>query len=229
MKTEFELTAEPRDGTGRGACRRLRRSGRIPGILYGADQEATAISLDHNQLTHQLKNEAFYSHILTLNLGREKQKVVLKDLQRHPYKPLIMHIDLQRIQEKEKLTMRVPLHVINEDKCPGVKLENGIVTTLMSDLEVVCYPKDLPEYIEVDIGELHVGDSVHLSDIRLPPDVELYLLISGGDPRQGVVSVQPPQVEEVAAPEEAVAEGLAVEAAEAGEEAEEGGKAPAED
>jgi large subunit ribosomal protein L25 len=230
MKNEFELIAEPRNDVGRSANRRLRRSGRVPGIVYGADLETTSISLDHNHITSKLENEAFYSHVLTLNLAKEKLKVVLKDLQRHPYKLTIMHIDLQRIQEKEKLTMRVPIHIINEESCPGVKLENGIATSLMSDLEIVCYPKDLPEYIEIDIGELHVGDSVHLSDIKLPADVELDVLISGGDPRQGVISILPPQIEEeVEVPVEGVEEGLAAEAAAPGEEADEGEQSSEED
>ncbi len=131
---QFELSAELREDVGKGASRRLRRAGKIPGVVYGAEKEATAIVLDHNDVAHKLEYEAFYSHILTLNLGKKKDKVVLKDLQRHPVKPYIMHIDLQRISESEKLTMRVPLHFINESKCVGVKKDGGVISHLMSEI-----------------------------------------------------------------------------------------------
>lgn len=196
----FELTAELRTGAGKGASRRLRRTGKVPGILYGTGKEPVSIQLDHNDLVHHLENEAFYSHILKLNLGDIVEDVVLRDLQRHPYRPVLLHIDLQRINMLEKITMRVPLHIINAAVSPGVKDEKGIVNSLMSQVEVICLPKDLPEYIEVDISSLHVGQSVHLSDLKLPEGVELEILVSGGDADQAVVSVQPPQAEEVEKP-----------------------------
>ena len=196
----FELTAEPRTGAGKGASRRLRRTGKVPGILYGTGKEPVSIQLDHNDLAHHLENEAFYSHILKLNLGDIVEDVVLRDLQRHPYRPVLLHIDLQRINMSEKITMRVPLHIINAAASPGVKDEKGIVNSLMSQLEVICLPKDLPEFIEVDISSLHVGQSIHLSDLKLPEGVELEILVSGGDADQAVVSVQPPQAEEVEKP-----------------------------
>jgi large subunit ribosomal protein L25 len=207
----FELNAELRSNVGKGASRRLRRTGKVPGILYGTGKEAVSIQLDHDDLVHHLENEAFYSHILTLKLGTEVQEVVLRDLQRHPYRPKLLHIDLQRIDMSQKITMRVPLHIINAAVSPGVKDEKGIVNSLMSQLEVICLPKDLPEYIEVDISSLHVGQSIHLADLILPAGVELEILVSGGDADQAVVSVQPPQAEEVEKPAAAAAAAPAAE------------------
>src|SRR5690606_18548293 len=131
-------------------------------------RETRAIALDHGLLLRQAENEAFFSRILTINMDGKSERVVLKDLQRHPYKPLIMHIDFQRINESEELTMRVPLHFLNEDKCVGVKTGGGVISRIMTELEVSCLPKDLPEYIAIDLAELNVGDTVHLGDIRLP-------------------------------------------------------------
>jgi len=199
----FELNAEPRSNVGKGASRRLRRTGKVPGVVYGTEKEPVSIQMDHDDLVHHLENEAFYSHILTLKLGTEVQEVVLRDLQRHPYKPKLMHIDLQRISASEKITMRVPIHIINASICPGVKDEKGIVNSLMSQLEVICLPRNLPEYIEIDIAALHVGQSFHLSDVKLPEGVELELLVSGGDADQAICSVQPPQAEEVEKPAQA--------------------------
>ena len=210
---QFELTAELRKDIGKGASRRLRRSGNIPGILYGTDKESVSILLDHDDLMHHLENEAFYSHILMLKIGKDTEEVVLRDLQRHPFKPKLLHVDLQRIKATEKITMRVPVHVINDTICPGVKDERGIVTSLMTQLEVICLPKDLPEYIEVDIGTLHIGDAIHIRDLKIPKDVELELLISGGDPDQAVILVSAPQVEEEPITEEVkLEEGMIAEA-----------------
>jgi len=199
----FELNAELRTNKGKGASRRLRRTGKVPGILYGTEKEPVSIQLDHDSLVHHLENEAFYSHILTIKIGKDTEEVVLRDLQRHPYKPKLMHIDLQRIKATEEITMRVPIHILNEEKCPGVKDERGIVNSLMTQLEVICLPKNLPEYIEIDIANMHIGDSIHLSDIKLPEGIELEILVSGGDPNQAVLSIQPPQVEEVETAESA--------------------------
>ena len=226
---QFELKAEPRTNVGKGASRRLRRTGKVPGILYGTDKDAENIQLDHDDLMHHLENEAFYSHILTLKLGKDTQEVVLRDLQRHPFKPKLLHIDLQRISASEEITMRVPIHIINEANCPGVKDDKGIVNSLMTQLEVICLPKDLPEFLEVDIAGMHIGDSVQLSDVALPEGVQLEMLVSGGDPHQSILTIQPPQAEEEEEAPEALAEGVeAAEAAEAAPEAEEGdeGKEP---
>lgn len=203
---QFELIAEPRTDVGRGASRRLRKAGRLPGIIYGAEKEAAPITLDHDDVAHHLEHEAFYSHILVVSLGDEKQKVVLKDLQRHPYKPRLLHIDLQRVSDTEKLTMRVPLHFINEAKCIGVKQGGGVISHIMSELEISCLPKDLPEYIEVDLAEVNVGETIHISDLKLPDGVESYALAHGGDASAPVVSVHMPKLvteeeEAVAAPE----------------------------
>jgi len=221
---QFELNAEPREDVGRGASRRLRRSGKLPGIIYGADKEATAVSLDHDDVAHHLEYEAFYSHILTVKIGKTRQKVVLKDLQRHPYKTRLLHIDLQRIDEAEELTMRVPIHFMNEDKCIGVKQGGAVISHIMTEVEVTCLPKDLPEYIEIDLQHLDVGDAIHLSEISFPEGVQSYAIAHGGDASAPVVSVNMPRViteEEEMGGEEA--EELA--AAEAGaEKAEEPGK-----
>lgn len=191
----FEVIAEPRESVGKGASRRLRKTGKVPGIVYGTGKDAEMITIDQNAIGHQLENEAFYSSILNLNLGKEKQQVVLKDLQRHPFKRLILHIDFQRIDAKEKLTMRVPLHFINEESCVGVKTGGGVISHIMTDLEISCLPKDLPEYIEVDLAELELNESVHLADLKLPQGVEIYALGHGGDDSQPVASVHTPRVE----------------------------------
>ncbi|MEJ2760406.1 MAG: 50S ribosomal protein L25/general stress protein Ctc [Gammaproteobacteria bacterium] len=224
----FELTAEPRTDVGKGASRRLRRSGRVPGILYGSDKDAAMVSFDHDDLLHRLDYEAFFSHILTIKLDGASENVVLKDLQRHPFKRMIYHVDFQRINEKEELTMRVPLHFVNEETCPGVKTGGGVISHIMTDLEIACLPKDLPEYIEVDLGALDLGDAIHLGELKLPGGVEILSLRHGGDPELPVVNVHLPHVEvEEEEVEEAAAEELAAEAPEAeaeGGEQEEQGK-----
>ena len=190
----FEIIAEPREDMGKGASRRLRREGKVPGIVYGANKDAASIMVKQNEMFHHLENEAFYSHILTLQVGKAKEKVVLKDLQRHPYKPVVLHLDLLRVDENETLTMRVPLHFINEDICIGVKEDGGVVSHVMTDLEIVCLPKDLPEYIEVDVAEVNVGEGIHLSDIKLPEGSEIAALLHGGDAAQIVATVHIPKV-----------------------------------
>ena len=202
-----EINAEPRSDVGKGASRRLRRAGKLPGIVYGTGKEVTMISLDQNNLGHQLENEAFYSSILTLNIGDESEQVVLKDLQRHPYKRMVLHADFQRIDAKAKLTMRVPLHFINETTCVGVKTGGGVISHVMTDLEISCLPKDLPEYIEVDLANVDLNETVHLSDLVLPEGVEIYALLHGGDDSLPVASVHAPRVEEVDEPAEAAEEG----------------------
>ena len=184
-----ELNAESRTELGKSASRRLRRSGRIPGTVYGASKEPQPISLSHNEVLHQLDHEAFYSSILTLNVDAQGEQVVLKDLQRHPYKPEILHVDFLRIDEKQKITMRVPLHFVNEQECVGVKSGGGTISRIMTELEINCLPGDLPEYIQVDMAEVNVGESVHLSDIVLPEGVEIYALLSGGDASASVATV----------------------------------------
>ena len=206
----YEIKAESRTELGKGASRRLRRSGRIPGTVYGASKEPQSISLSHDEVLHQLDREAFYSSVLTLNVDSQSEQVVVKDLQRHPYKPDILHIDFQRIDEKQKITMRVPLHFINEQQCVGVKSGGGVISRIMTELEISCLPGDLPEYIDVDMADLELGDSVHLSDIVLPEGVEIYALLSGGDASASVATVSLPKgiLEEEEEEEEAMEEGL---------------------
>ena len=189
----YELKVQPRDNLGKNASRRLRRSGRIPGTVYGANKEPQSISLSHDDVLHQLDREAFYSSILTINIDAEREQVVLKDLQRHPYKPEILHIDFLRIDEKQKITMRVPLHFINEHLCPGVKSGGGVVSRVMTELEISCLPGDLPEYIDVDLANVDLGETIHLSDIVLPEGVEIHALLSGGDASASVVTVSLPK------------------------------------
>ncbi len=217
---EFELVAEARTDVGKGASRRLRRDGKLPGIVYGTGKEASMITLQHNTVMHNLEHEAFYSQILSLKTGSETESVVLKDLQRHPYKRTLLHIDLLRVDANETLTMRIPLHYINEEKCTGVKNEGGIISHLMTDIDIVCLPKDLPEYIEVDMLEVALNDTLHLSDLKLPEGVEIHALLHGGDDSQPVASVHAPKV---------VASDEAEDAAAAAEEAAEGAEAAPEE
>ena len=208
----FEINADLREVQGKGASRRLRRAGLVPAVLYGGSGEAVNLQLEHNDLFHHAQHEAFYSHILKLIIDGKDQRVILRDMQRHPFKPTIMHVDFQRIDENKALTMRVPLHFVNEEQCVGVKTGGGIISHLMTELEISCLPKDLPEYIEVDVIELNVGDALHLADLKVPEGVEIAALMHGGDPAQSVVSVQAPRVE--AEPTEAAA----AEGAEGGDE-----------
>lgn len=207
---KFELSAEVRDVKGKGASRRLRREGKVPAVMYGAEKEPVMLSLDHNALYQQVHNEAFYSSILTVNVGKDKEQAVLRDIQMHPYKPRIAHLDLQRISATEKLHMRVPLHFLNADTAPGVKQQGGIVSHLMTEIDISCLPKDLPEYLTVDLGGLSLNQSVHLSDIQLPEGVAITSLTHGGD-NLAVAAIMAIREEVEAAPvvEAAPAEGAA--------------------
>ncbi len=189
MSIDFTIDAEPRDDLGKGASRRLRRSGRVPAILYGAGKEPENISLDHNKISHDLSNEAFYSHILTVNLSGKKQKVILRDMQRHPAKPIVMHVDFLRVRDDQEINMHVPLHFMGEDVCPGVKLEGGQISHQLIEVEVTCLPKNIPEYIEVDLSELNIGDSIHLTDLKLPEGAALTALSHGEGHDQQVANV----------------------------------------
>lgn len=199
MSDIFQINAQPRSDKGKGASRRLRRQGLVPGIVYGAHRDPEAISLVHHELAHQLETEAFYSHILSLKLGGKTEKVILKDMQRHPAKPFITHVDLFRVSAKEKLRINVPLHFLHEDRCVGVKA-GGVLSRSVTDVEVSCLPADLPEYIEVDVAALEIGDSIPLSGLVLPDGVELTSLAGGADDVP-VVSVHTVQVESEAGEE----------------------------
>jgi len=193
MKETFELNAEVRTDMGKGASRRLRRTQAVPAIIYGGSSEPQSISLSQNELFRHLDNEAFYSHVLNMNLGGKSEQVVLRDLQRHPYKAVILHADFMRVDNKSVLTMNVPLHFINEETSVGVKTEGGIVGRLASDVEVSCLAKDLPEYIEVDLLNLHLGESIHLSEIKVPEGVELVALSHGSEHDHAIVSINKPR------------------------------------
>lgn len=189
---EFEIIAEPRDAHGKGASRRLRREGRVPGILYGAHKDPIALSVDHNELWKALMHEAFYSHVHTLKLGGETERVVLKDLQRHPFQPKVVHLDLLRVAEDEVITMRVPLHFINANVSAAVKTGGAVISHLANDLEIECLPAKLPEYIEVDLLNVQIGEIIHASQLNLPEGVQISsLLHHGEDP--AIVSVHLPK------------------------------------
>lgn len=171
----IEIIANKRDLQGTGASRRLRRAGKVPGILYGGETAAQPIQLDHNALFHSLKQEAFHASILTMDLDGQKQQVLLRDYQMHPYKPQVLHADFQRVAADRKIHMKVPLHFVNTDIAPGVKLQGGVVSHVLNELDVTCLPADLPEFIEVDMKDVSVGHSVHVKDLKLPKGVEAVL------------------------------------------------------
>ncbi len=173
MKIEFN--ANKRELQGTGASRRLRRAGKVPGILYGGETAALPIEMDHNTLFHSLKQEAFHASILTMNLDGQKQQVLLRDYQMHAFKPQVLHIDFQRVAADKKIHMKVPLHFINADIAPGVKLQGGVVSHVLNELNIICLPADLPEFVEVDMKDVSVGHSVHVKDLNLPKGVEAVL------------------------------------------------------
>jgi large subunit ribosomal protein L25 len=195
MSQEFVLDAEPRSDKGKGASRRLRRENKVPGIIYGGGVEPLNIALDHNQVAHRLENEAFYSHVLTVKVGGNTHEAILRDVQRHPARPVIMHMDFQRISKDKPIHVHVPLHFVNEDKCEGVKLGGGIISKILVEVEVSCLPQNLPEYIEVDLLNLQVGESIHLSELKLPEGISLVALSHGSiaDHDTAVVSVHKPR------------------------------------
>jgi len=178
---QIEVNVVVREKQGTGASRRLRRSGKVPGIVYGTKSAAQAIELDHNILFHQLKLEAFHASILTMKLGGKKQSVLLRDVQMHPFKPLVLHVDFQRVAKDKKIHMKVPLHFIRAEIAPGVKAGGGVVTHVLTEVSVSCFPQDLPEFIEVDLEKLELGHSIHLSNLSLPSGVESGALVRGDD------------------------------------------------
>jgi large subunit ribosomal protein L25 len=208
MSVSFELNVQLRDVEGKGASRRLRRDGKVPGIIYGGGKDPAMITVVHNELLQHLEHEAFYSHVLTVNLGGQEERVILKDLQRHPSKPFVLHLDLQRVSATEKIRVHVPLHFIGEEVAPGVK-QGGAVSHSLTDVEVSCLPQHLPEFIEIDMSGMEIGDTVHISDIVVPEGVEIPLLVQGPEHDLPVVAIH------------AARGGAAGEEGEEGEEAEE--------
>src|SRR5580693_2980074 len=193
MKTSFELTAEFRETQGKGASRRLRHDGKVPAILYGGHLEARALTLSHQKLALMLDNERFYSTILSLKVGDQTQAAILKDVQRHPFKNAILHIDFQRVEENEKIRISIPLHFKGAAVSPGVKSQGGIVSHMRNEVEVSCLPKDLPEFIEVDMSGLSLNESIHLSQLQVPPGVQLLDLAKED---AAVAAIHSPRAEE---------------------------------
>lgn len=187
--------ARTEDQQGKGASRRLRKQNLVPAIIYGGNDEPTAISIKNNELWKLLENEAFFSNILTIKIGDDEQLAVIKDLQRHPSKGYPMHADFQRIVKGEKIHMNIPVHFVGREDAPGTKA-GGVLSTLVSDLETICLPSQLPEYLEVNVSEMEIGDSLHLSDIKLPEGVVLVELENEGGTDRTVANMQPPTVDE---------------------------------
>ncbi len=181
MAKTFAIPAELREDQGKGASRRLRREGLVPAILYGAGRDPRSLQIPHRFLLKALENEAFFTSLLEIDASGRKQKVVLRDLQRHPYKQQILHADFQRISEDEKLRMNVPLHFANEQDSPAGKMAGVVISHNVNDVEILCLPKHLPEYLEVDLVDMDVGTIVHLSDITLPEGVEIIALSHDDD------------------------------------------------
>lgn len=183
----IEISAKARDAKGTGASRRLRRENKVPGVVYGGDKDAVSLELDGGELFVKFREEAFHASILDLNLDGSKESVLLRDFQLHPVRNTIMHIDFQRVDVNERIHIKVPFHFINEDIAKGVKVGGGIVARILTEAEVSCLPKDLPEFIEVDVAELDMGHSIHLSEISLPEGVEFVQLAHDHD--TAVVSI----------------------------------------
>lgn len=204
----MKVVAFERSVQGTGASRRLRNSGKTPGIIYGGAAEPKMIELDHNALWHALKKEAFHSSILELEVGGKSEQALLRAFQMHPFKPLVLHVDFQRVSANDKIHVKVPLHFMNQETAPGVKLGHGLVNHIVNDLEVSCLPADLPEFIEVDVGTMELGQTLHLSDLKLPQGLTV---ITHGDDNPAIASISQPA-------------GAVAEAAEGGEAA---GETPA--
>lgn len=206
---KIEVVANARQAQGTGASRRLRKAGRVPGIVYGS-AEPVLIDLDQNDMYYALMNEAFHASILTLKLDGKKESVLLRDFQMHPYRQQVLHIDFQRVDKDKKIHVKVPLHFLNEEVAPGVKLGGGKISHVLNELEVACLPAKLPEFIEVDLGNLEIGSSFHVSDIKLPKGVEIAGHHHAGD---AVATVQVPRGGAAAASEEAAEEAAPAEEA----------------
>ena len=203
---EFELNCTVRTDLGKGASRRLRRlNDDIPAVLYGGGEDPVSLTIAHKDIAKATENEAFFSHIITLNVGKKKQKAVIKALQRHPAKAILMHADFQRVSDKVEITVNVPIHFLNEDKCAGVKTGGGSIIKTLNEIEIHCFPKDLPEFIEVDMILLGIGEAVHLADITLPAGVASVALAANNNLTVATVQAPRAEVEEAAAAPDAPA------------------------
>ena len=203
MSSNYVLNAQSRDVFGTGASRRQRRDSHIPAVVYGAGKDNETVTLDHDQVMHSLEKEAFHSAIIDLQTDAGSQQVILREVQMHPHRPLVLHMDFQRIKATEKLHMKIPLHFDGADVAPGVKVDGGILAHAITELDITCLPKDLPEYIAVDVSELGMNESIHLSGITLPEGVELTVTAyhEGEDPAVATIAA-PKVVEEESASEE---------------------------
>lgn len=200
MSDDFKLNVKTRNDMGKGASRRLRRlANEVPAIIYGGKKAPQNISLAQNEFEKALANEAFYSHIITLDVDGKSEDVILKDLQRHPAKPVVLHADFFRVSKTKKLQVKAPLHFINEDTCVGVKLSGGLISHNMTELDISCLPANLPEYIEVDVAAVDIGQILHISDIVLPKGVESVSLSHGEGHDLPIFTINKPkeEVEEV--------------------------------
>ena len=209
----FEVVAQSRKGQGRGASRRLRHSGKVPGILYGGKKPTVNIELDHNPLYHHLRNEKFHASVLTLALDGAKEEVLLRAVNMHPFKMEVQHVDFQRVSADEKIHIKVPLHFVNAEKSPAIKEQGGLITHVLSEIDVRCLPADLPEFVQVDLSQLAIGHSIHVRELPLPKGVELAL---AGNENPTVASAQIPKAaiaEEEEAAAAAAAAGAGVEGA----------------
>ena len=198
----FIVEAEVRTGSGTAASRRARRAGQVPVVVYGGGEDEQYLLVDHNKITHQLDVEAFHSALVQIQVDGDLQRAVLRDVQMHPYKAQVLHLDFQRVSRKDSITMTVPFHFVGEDVAPGVKVDAGIMTHSMTSIDVTCLGSDLPEYIEVDVSNLELGGSVHLGEIKLPEGVQLASTIQESDLALSVASVLAPKKATVVEDEE---------------------------
>ena len=205
MSDNISLNVEPRSDSGKGASRRLRLQGLVPAIVYGGKFDPVQISIAHNEFIHELDKETIYTQVVDLKMGDKVQEVILRDLQRHPYKNKILHADFFRIDKNTPIKVVVPVHVNNAEECVGVKMDGGMLTQLVTEIEIIALPKDLPEYLELDALELHLGEILHLTDIQMPEGVEIVSLthheevedIEHSDLNVGVLSVVKTRAEEI--------------------------------
>jgi len=207
MSANFIVEAEVRSGSGTAASRRARRNGQVPVVVYGGGEDEQYLLVDHNKILLQLNVEAFHSALVQLSVGDDLQRAILRDVHMHPYKQQVMHLDFQRVSRKDKITMTVPLHFIGEENAPGVKTESGIMTHSMTNIDIYCLGSDLPEYIEVDVTELGMGDSVSLGEVKLPEGVEFASTVQESDLELSVASVLAPKKPQTEAAEEEGEEG----------------------
>ena len=223
MSTQFQISAQLRAGRGTADNRRDRHQGKVPAVIYGAGKDNMALLLDHNEMIHNLGTEAFHSAIIEIKTDSGVEQAILRDVQMHPYQAKVMHVDFQRISATEKLRMEIPVHFMGESEAPGVRLGGGIMSHLVNEVEIECLPADLPEYLEVDVSQLEMHDSVKLTDIKVPEGVTIVTLAHGGED-QTLAAVMPPQADVVEEEEE---EGVA-EVEEAAAEAPEPEESPEE-